>query len=514
MPRTLLMIAAVTLSLAPAWARGDQAEERSGGARAGRAGSYDIPDVDPQDPSERFAILLPGGPLIVEATMTIDGEPFRMKRDAFITDFLKAADGDHDGVVTWQEMLIAPPCAGTIIDRQYTRFVRMLDWDRDGTVSRREARGLMAALFDGPAFLVSGLADDSENGAVATSSDLFGLLDLDDDDVLSQGEIARAGETLIARDADGNELLDPREIESRDAKLQNRRQVWRAPERFDELDINKDRLLTEQEFSDLNNREPDLRVTVDFSGDAAESSLTVNYVYGGSVSPDDRTTLVEWHGARLRLIARSFPDLPTRYEAAVEQVFVQWDGNGNGYLEKDELLAGRSEEFSRWDRDLDGKVFLQEFRQEFVDYELQALAPKLTQIMVEVGPVRDPVRAALDLNGDSRLSLREMKTASAQLASLDADRDGDVARREIPDSHAVNFRIGGRSLEIDQVPFNTPGEQPAWFVRMDRNGDGDVTLREFLGDREAFEGIDTNGDGFIEPVEAKSAAAPAGARPD
>jgi len=41
--------------------------------------------------------------------------------------------------------------------------------------------------------------------------------------------------------------------------------------------------------------------------------------------------------------------------------------------------------------------------------------------------------------------------------------------------------------------------------QMDRNGDGDVTLKEFLGDEDDFNQLDENNDGFIEPKEAKSA---------
>ncbi|MDA0588835.1 MAG: hypothetical protein O2820_18900 [Planctomycetota bacterium] len=42
---------------------------------------------------------------------------------------------------------------------------------------------------------------------------------------------------------------------------------------------------------------------------------------------------------------------------------------------------------------------------------------------------------------------------------------------------------------------------------MDRNGGGDVTLKEFLGEKADFEKLDTNKDGFIEPGEAKAAKA-------
>ena len=39
---------------------------------------------------------------------------------------------------------------------------------------------------------------------------------------------------------------------------------------------------------------------------------------------------------------------------------------------------------------------------------------------------------------------------------------------------------------------------------MDKNGDGDITLREFLGTKEQFKNLDKNGDGFIELSEAEA----------
>jgi hypothetical protein len=38
---------------------------------------------------------------------------------------------------------------------------------------------------------------------------------------------------------------------------------------------------------------------------------------------------------------------------------------------------------------------------------------------------------------------------------------------------------------------------------MDRNGDGDVSRREFLGTDEEFAAIDTDGDGLISAEEAE-----------
>ena len=46
---------------------------------------------------------------------------------------------------------------------------------------------------------------------------------------------------------------------------------------------------------------------------------------------------------------------------------------------------------------------------------------------------------------------------------------------------------------------------------MDRNLDGDVTWKEFLGPRHVFEELDADHDGLIDPVEAERATALFGA---
>jgi len=51
------------------------------------------------------------------------------------------------------------------------------------------------------------------------------------------------------------------------------------------------------------------------------------------------------------------------------------------------------------------------------------------------------------------------------------------------------------------------GVGPIWFQRWDRNNDGDITWREFLGPRDAFEQLDVDHDELIDPVEAEAATA-------
>jgi Ca2+-binding EF-hand superfamily protein len=49
-----------------------------------------------------------------------------------------------------------------------------------------------------------------------------------------------------------------------------------------------------------------------------------------------------------------------------------------------------------------------------------------------------------------------------------------------------------------------PANAPAWFFKMDRNRDGEVSRREFPGPRAAFDRLDADRDGAIDAAEARS----------
>ena len=58
------------------------------------------------------------------------------------------------------------------------------------------------------------------------------------------------------------------------------------------------------------------------------------------------------------------------------------------------------------------------------------------------------------------------------------------------------------AMQAGAAPSTTTSG-PVWFQKMDRNQDGDVSEREFLGPASAFDQLDTNGDEFIDAAEAE-----------
>lgn len=201
-------------------------------------------------------------------------------------------------------------------------------------------------------------------------------------------------------------------------------------------------------------------------------------------------------------------------EEQLKRQFQAIDRDNNGYIDKEESqrLGNASVVFQDLDPDHDEKVFLEEWLEQILPLaELMSRQVRLT--VTDRG--RDLFRI-LDSDGDNRVSTREFWAMPNRAALWDRDADGQITLSEVPRQYRMVVSQGdlsGNGRVRDVVVATAPGmsrprpnsdrlQGPLWFQRMDRNGDGDLSTREFLGSLDDFTKLDENQDGLISPTEA------------
>jgi Ca2+-binding EF-hand superfamily protein len=293
---------------------------------------------------------------------------------------------------------------------------------------------------------------------------------------------------------------------------------------FEAADSDQDGSLDTDEMRRfLANPQPDLELIVQLSGKgpapatievAGESSKTLPA--GVRVERLSATDVeVTLGGVSLEFHADAGENALAGAKQFYAAQFAAADADNNKYLEAKEVKdrPTLAPLFSLMDKDGDGKLFMAEGN-EYVDRESQAAQ---SQMVLDAADQGRAIFAIMDLNRDRHLGMREIRGTVARVSSWDRDGDGQVSADEIPHHYQLSIGrgqvapIGGPAaavaLGMQTAPpeKNTPG--PAWFKRMDRNRDGDLSRREFLGTRTQFEQLDADGDGLINADEAEKAKA-------
>jgi Ca2+-binding EF-hand superfamily protein len=159
------------------------------------------------------------------------------------------------------------------------------------------------------------------------------------------------------------------------------------------------------------------------------------------------------------------------------------------------------------DRDGDGKLYEKELNA-FFDVMAGVNNAFATMSLADHGT---GLFELMDANRDGRLSVREMRTAWDRVAVWDKAKAGAVTREQIPRQFELTLQQGPaddprfRGVPFGRVPPRPAesGRGPVWFRKMDRNGDGDVSRKEWLGSPEDFDKIDADHDGLISVEEAE-----------
>jgi Ca2+-binding EF-hand superfamily protein len=410
----------------------------------------------------------------------------------------------------------APPPAGEAVSEA---LFNLLDTNHDGKLSRAE---------------------------LAAAPEVLQKIDVNDDEMISVAEvlpnpgpptgIAVAGQpsrqppvpknaafVLIAPGQSkelARRLLERYAPEGQDSLT--RKDVGLDAAVFDRLDANKDGKLDREELA----RFADLPADLELNAAVGGRQGTVALLGGGTLHEKvtSRSGEVFFEMGRTRLEVRA-GELPPPNGQQANQVrtqivnqFKNADRKGKGYLTQQDAEASPFFRNSFKLMDLNGDGKLEEKEVLAFLKQLEALQAKARASSVTL-TVADNGRGFFDLidtNGDGRLSVRELRNAVRLLDRFDSDGDGQLSRAELPRRYQLTLRPGPASGNGSQAgvvfvvrgeasgpPTPEPKAGPLWFRKMDRNHDGDVSRREFLGTEEEFRKIDTDGDGLISLEEAE-----------
>lgn len=187
-----------------------------------------------------------------------------------------------------------------------------------------------------------------------------------------------------------------------------------------------------------------------------------------------------------------------------------FDADNNGYLDEKELanLPNLADAFEVIDTDHDGKIFTGELE----SYLTQQNRAASVRLLLEVFDQGQELFDHLDENHDYRLSTRELHNAAEIVKQIDANHDGRLSADEIPQQLVLELSRNTPAGAVTERRSIRGGERvraatkrgPGWFQKMDRNDDGELSPREFLGPRDAFKRLDKDGNGVLDAGEAEA----------
>jgi hypothetical protein len=463
-------------------------------------------DENPAEPAgrERVALLTPGGPLIVDLWITLDGRSHTSPFDELVTKVLEAAgETKVGGRATWEALAANEEFLATQQPNQPSgasqleMWIAQYDGNRDGQIQRSEAAAWLGRNAGRSASAFALRSSRSYVSVPSASSRVWRLLDTDRDGLLSATELESAAVTFWRLDANDDRVISTAELATLREQLEATAMPMAAAVR-DEVA-----------------RYAAIHIEPDIDADRLE------YVLGDLYAP------------RQVLGPASFADLGESYK--------KLDANGDGWLEQLDLTdmvtmqphLELSVDFGGREAAQRGEAKLA-VRNHVPEVSIVA-APSASRLVLSAGGARlivsahdlaagadtnqanqirlmvhdqsDAVFEELDQNADGRLGEREIAVASTQLLARDANGDGQLAASELRYSMIVALLRGeGAQEQSFYVPtFVVPANEaraPLWFTKADFNGDGDISRREFLGSFDRFGAVDENQDGYISRDEA------------
>ena len=434
------------------------------------------------DPDILVLLIAPKHPLLIRASTFIDGQPFLTARRKRVEKLFQSQDEveqpkkvdetseDQSGEVVQEsdaeEALEETP--DDDVSRTYRRTrnpQEIIKRYRDvlgEPVSLEEIEWLVEHRMSGPPLL---LLQENFQKFRANQRPVFQILDRDRNGTLSPSEISQAVESF-----------------------------W-------ECDLNRDDVVTYDEI--------------------------------GEVADDPRGKTYEANSGRILVMCateESF-EITEELQAAYADasIWQQLDQNNDGRVETGELsqvepdfmlrvqFQSQQPEKSSLEIASFGMAYVPKdqsthtnvlFESDMGNYTFSAAAISQSD-QISLGAIVDgyPMLPVLDLNGDGRFTIRELRSLKSLLATFDRDQDGEIELQEVPATTRICFG-NGPAVHFDLAQIRSSAKKitrpsgPDWFTRMDRNKDYDLSRKEFPGTDEQFAALDVDKDELVSSQEA------------
>jgi Ca2+-binding EF-hand superfamily protein len=505
------------------------------------------------DDVQDLVFLAPTGPVHLRLHLRVDGHSFHELQTAIARQLFDVLDADSNGVLEGKELdgipsaelLVAiakrtgppkPTPKGHVTPEDLAAYLSPHDFKgfalavesaqkpaADYRVSKLPDGMQRANTVDMAAFLAA--LDLDGDGRVtmaecARADELFHRLDLNDDETISRAEIAEvaAGKKSSAAKGPANPLSDVATL------LQPMEHAGTQVELARSLSDRYRRMSTAEAVMCLNDSPPRFELDVALPKKTLQSPAVT--VRSGSAAVDGDGIRVRAGSAGevvlqlgplpIELHANEPPPRPVNRTAYMKAMFKRADRDNNDYLDANEFATTNiglgPDDFKAIDTDHNGMIFENEWLAFMTVYQIATD----NRVTLTVGVKAADPFAQFDANGDGRLTHGEWLRAMAAVRAWDTNHDGEISPDELPRHFIGTFHLGTLNPapaapmmnEMNQTtaPSAPASSAPSWFQKMDRNRDGEVSLREFLGPLSVFRRLDTNHDGYLDANEARAAS--------
>ena len=492
-----------------------------------------------RDARLRLILALPAMPVLIEATIMIDGEPYLMARERRIQEIL--AEAARPAPVVTEETV-----ATDLVSDAAVTTVGDSTAENDGSSSKAESTDPADLKNQTDADVTAASEDEpdpqenSEPEAEPVTPPSVPAYELPATVaerirrfVAATGEAATADEVrwLLTNWVDGPVLL----------MLNDNFQRFRANQRpvFNVLDSNRDGTISPDELANAVvafekcdfNRNDIIEYTELAKVGSASLWRTSEHAGPGKLIfriPDEQSAVATYR----RIAARYSPEQP-----GVDPILPRFDVNANGQFDIEELAilheANPDLSFtisfntadpsaSRIEVTAAGSAQAAVSTSEGVAADSISLPIGGTTVtfsavqsgksdQISIGAVNDgyPILPVIDPNEDGRFTMRERRELVDRLRTFDRNQDGSLSIDETQATIRICFGLGPHVhrelIALRQVNPKSEASVvagPEWFVRMDRNRDNDISRQEFPGTAEQFADLDADGDALVSAQEA------------